>query len=98
MNKLMGFFCSNVDELATIHEFDNRMSFEEFNQNRISKKIIRKLKRYREFDYERSPEDILIEQEELAEMTYAFLQLQNKLGSANMSRLLMRYGQNMKQI
>ena len=96
MNKLMNFFCNNADVLTAVHEFDNRMSFQEFNQNRISNKIIRKLKRYREFDYERSPEDILIEQEELAEMTYAFLQLQNKLGSANMSRLLMRYGQKMK--
>lgn len=96
MNKLMNFFCNNADVLTAVHEFDNRMSFQEFNQNRISNKIIRKLKRYREFDYERSPEDILIEQEELAEMTYAFLQLQNKLGSANMSRLIMRYGHKMK--
>ena len=75
MNKLMNFFCNNADVLTAVHEFDNRMSFQEFNQDRLSKKVIRKLKRYREYDYVRSPEDSLIDQDDLTDITYAFLQL-----------------------
>ena len=96
MNKLMEFFCSNSDELFKIHEFDNRMSFKEFDQERISKKLVRKMKRYRDFDYERSPEDILIEQEEIKELMYAFLRLRKEVGSSSMKRLMMRYGLRMK--
>lgn len=96
MNKLMEFFCSNSDELFKIHEFDNRMSFKEFDQERISKKLVRKMKRYRVFDYERSPEDILIEQEEIKELMYAFLRLRKEVGTSSMKRLMMRYGLRMK--
>ena len=96
MNKLMEFFCSNSDELFKIHEFDNRMSFKEFDQERISKKLVRKMKRYRDFDYERSPEDILIEQEEIKELMYAFLRLRKEVGTSSMKRLMMRYGLRMK--
>ena len=92
MNKLMEFFCSNSDELFKIHEFDNRMSFKEFDQERISKKLVRKMKRYRDFDYERSPEDILIEQEEIKELMYAFLRLRKEVGTSSMKRLMLRYG------
>ena len=96
MNKLMEFFCSNSDELFKIHEFDNRMSFKEFDQERISKKLVRKMKRYRDFDYERSPEDILIEQEEIKELMYAFLRLRKEVGTSSMKRLMLRYGLRMK--
>ena len=96
MNKLMEFFCSNSDELFKIHEFDNRMSFKEFYQERISKKLVRKMKRYRDFDYERSPEDILIEQEEIKELMYAFLRLRKEVGTSSMKRLMLRYGLRMK--
>lgn len=96
MNKLMEFFCSNSDELFKIQEFDNRMSFKEFNQERISMRLVRKMKRYREFDYERSPEDILIEQEEIKELMYAFLRLRKEIGTSSMKRLMLRYGLRMK--
>lgn len=96
MNKLMEFFCSNSDELFKIHEFDNRMSFKEFDQERISRKLVRKMKRYRDFDYERSPEDILIEQEEIKELMYAFLRLRKEVGTSSMKRLMLRYGLRMK--
>lgn len=96
MNKLMEFFCSNSEELFKVHEFNNRMSFKEFDQELKTKKLVRKMKRYREFDYERSPEDILIERLEIVEMTYAFYQLRSKVGASNMKRLMMRYGLRMK--
>lgn len=96
MNKLMEFFCSNSDELFKIQEFDNRMSFKEFNQERISMRLVRKMKRYREFDYERSPEDILIEQEEIKELMYTFLRLRKEIGTSSMKRLMLRYGLRMK--
>ena len=44
----------------------------------------------------RSPEDILIEQEEIKELMYAFLRLRKEVGTSSMKRLMLRYGLRMK--